>query len=273
MDETSANLKLPYIMAAQAQKHVTHNEALRALDAIIQLSVLDRDLVSPPETASNGERYIVGTPAGDGWSGKDNLIAAYQDNAWAFYEPQEGWIAWVADEKALIVWNGTTWNDVADDSNSSELSLNPLTDGMLGINATADVNNRLAVSSPGTAFSHEGDGHNIKINKATAGNTASFIFQTNWSGRAELGCMGNDNFGLKVSSDGASWYSSIEINSSTGSAKFVQPVELPQYGRNHLPSSGLASAMLIYIWDANGGAGPAYYDGGGWKMVRDGAVP
>ena len=42
MDETP-NLTLPYIMAAQAQKHVTHNEALRALDAVVQLSVLDRD--------------------------------------------------------------------------------------------------------------------------------------------------------------------------------------------------------------------------------------
>lgn len=43
----TTQLNLPYIAAAQAQKHVTHNEALRALDAIIQLSVLDRD---GPET-------------------------------------------------------------------------------------------------------------------------------------------------------------------------------------------------------------------------------
>ena len=47
MDATS-NLSLPFIMAAQAQKHVTHNEALRALDAVVQLMVLDKDLDSPP---------------------------------------------------------------------------------------------------------------------------------------------------------------------------------------------------------------------------------
>ena len=40
MDQTP-NLTLPYIMAAQAQKHVTHNEALRALDVIVQFSALD----------------------------------------------------------------------------------------------------------------------------------------------------------------------------------------------------------------------------------------
>jgi len=28
------NLQLPYIAASQAQKHVTHNEALRMIDAL-----------------------------------------------------------------------------------------------------------------------------------------------------------------------------------------------------------------------------------------------
>src|SRR5690606_5997668 len=47
MDATP-NLDLPYIMGAQAQKHVTHNEAIRKLDALVQLAVLDRDLTAPP---------------------------------------------------------------------------------------------------------------------------------------------------------------------------------------------------------------------------------
>jgi hypothetical protein len=46
MDETP-NLALSYIMPAQAQKHVTHNEGLRALDALLQLSVRDRDVTVP----------------------------------------------------------------------------------------------------------------------------------------------------------------------------------------------------------------------------------
>ena len=59
MDDTP-NLSLPYIMAAQSQKHVTHNEAIRALDAIVQLAVLDRDLTAPPGSPADGARYIVG---------------------------------------------------------------------------------------------------------------------------------------------------------------------------------------------------------------------
>ena len=35
MSDATTHLLLPYILAAQAQKHVTHNEALRLLDAMV----------------------------------------------------------------------------------------------------------------------------------------------------------------------------------------------------------------------------------------------
>ena len=37
MSDAAIHLLLPYILAAQAQKHVTHNEALRILDGFVQL--------------------------------------------------------------------------------------------------------------------------------------------------------------------------------------------------------------------------------------------
>jgi hypothetical protein len=77
--QKSPNLQLPYIAAAQAQKHVTHNEALQALDAIVQLAVLDRDLAVPPPLPNDGDRYIV-RPTGSGeWSGHDQELAVWQD--------------------------------------------------------------------------------------------------------------------------------------------------------------------------------------------------
>ena len=108
MDATS-NLSLPFIIAAQAQKHVTHNEALRALDAVVQLSVLDKDLAAPPGSPAEGARYIVGPSPTGAWAGQAGRIAAFQDGAWAFYAPQEGWLAWVADEDRLYVWSGSAW--------------------------------------------------------------------------------------------------------------------------------------------------------------------
>ena len=69
MSETTSRLALPYIMAAQAQKHVTHNEALRLLDGLIQMSVINSTSTNPPSTPSEGDAYIVKAPATSEWTG------------------------------------------------------------------------------------------------------------------------------------------------------------------------------------------------------------
>ena len=208
--DTTPNLALPYIIAAQAQKHVTHNEAIRALDAVVNLSVLTRSLASPPLSPAEGARYIVAPSPTGAWTGMSVRIAAFQDGAWAFYTPREGWLAWVADEDALVVHNGTAWVDAG----SGNGSVNPTP--LVGVNATADATNRLAVSSPAILLNHAGAGHQAKINKNLAADTASFLFQTGFSGRAEMGTTGDDDFHFKVSPDGATWKDALQINRSTG---------------------------------------------------------
>jgi hypothetical protein len=207
MDPTP-NLQLPYIYAAQAQKHVTHNEAIRMLDALVQIAVADRDLTAPPATPAEGARYIVAASATGAWAGRDGEIAAWQDGAWAFYPAAAGWLAWVADESRLVVWNGTAWTEAATQST------NPTP--LVGVNATADATNRLAVSSPASLLNHAGAGHQQKINKATPADTASVLYQTDFSGRAELGLAGDDDWRLKVSADGASWSEAVRVERATG---------------------------------------------------------
>lgn len=117
------NLNLPYLAAAQAQKHVTHNEALRALDAVVQLSVLDRDLTMPPAAPTEGARYLVASGASGAWSGKSGAVAAYQDGAWAFHIPRVGWQCFIADEGVTRVWNGSAWLSAAG-LDSAQVGLN-----------------------------------------------------------------------------------------------------------------------------------------------------
>ncbi len=207
MNET-VNLKLPYIMAAQAQKHVTHNEAIQTLDALVQISVIDRDLTVPPGTPNSGDRYIPASGATGDWAGKDGQIAAFQDNAWVFHQPREGWLVWIEDEGILLIWRGSNWSPV------SEEIMNPTS--LVGVNTTADATNRLSVSSPNSLFTHEGAGHQLKVNKNTSGDTSSVLFQTNYSGRAEFGTTGDDDFHVKVSPDGSTWRDAILIDKDTG---------------------------------------------------------
>jgi len=201
------NLKLPYIAPAQAQKHVTHNEAIRALDALLHIAVEDRDLADPPAEPADGVRYIIADAAAGTWAGQSNAIAAYQDGAWAFYLPREGWIAWVTDEDLLVIWDGAAWVPATGVSDPTP---------QLGINTSADATNRLAVAAQASLFTHEGGGHQLKINKATSGDTGTVLFQTGWSGRAEMGLAGNDDYHVKVSPDGNVWHEAIVIDAASG---------------------------------------------------------
>lgn len=107
------NLVLPYIAAAQAQKHVTHNEAIRLLDGMVQLSVLSRTLTTPPGSPTDGSRYIVASGATGLWTGWDSNVAFWVDGAWLRLIPRQGWLAWSVPDGAYYSWTGSSWATVS----------------------------------------------------------------------------------------------------------------------------------------------------------------
>jgi hypothetical protein len=104
-------LKLPAIEAAQAQKHVTHNEALALLDAFVQLAVESRSVATPPSSPAEGDGYIVAAGASGGWSGWDLAIAAFSGGAWMKLIPPAGTRAFVKDERVTVTYSDGVWSD------------------------------------------------------------------------------------------------------------------------------------------------------------------
>ena len=211
MDAT-ANLRLPYILPSQAQKAVTHNEALRRLDAVVMLAVKSRALASPPAEAAEGDRYVVPAGALGAWAGKAGLIASRQDEAWDFVEPRDGWIAWCVEEENLLCFSDGDWQA----TNALTLENVP----RVGVNTVPDDTNRLAVASNASLFSHAGAGHRIVVNKNATADTASLVFQTGFSGRAEIGLTGNDRLTVRVSPDGSTFKSALDIDPASGKLAF-----------------------------------------------------
>lgn len=351
------NLVLPYLAANQSQKHVTVNDALRRLDALIQIVVQSAALAAPPGSPVEGQRWIIAAAPTGAWAGQPGKIAAWQDGAWAFFAPFDGWTAIDTSSDSMLLFNGSTgswgllisgvFSDAAftlqDDgdptkqarfqisglttattrvlalpdanttlaclsivqiytakqtfsSNNNDFgtgtglgttnlasgaatsgiakTLNIGTGGLAGsttgiaigsavagalgaltINspsvtfastvsavamaaanlsalylglggATADATNRLAISAPASLFNHAGAGHQVKLNKAAATDTGSFLFQTGFSGRAEFGLTGSDDFQIKVSGDGAAWFTALQLERTSGRVRAMVALQL-----------------------------------------------
>lgn len=216
------NLGLPYLEAGQAQKHVTHNEALRALDTLVQLAVQNRDLAAPPVSPGEGKRWIVKAAASGAWTGREDQIAGWQDGAWTFHQPSPGWLAYVVAEAALVVWNGTAWGTF--DSAGAPTELQNMS--LLGIGTVADAVNPVSARLNNVLWAAQtvaegGDGTlRYKLNKESADKTLSFLFQDDFSGCAEIGLTGDDDFHFKVSPDGEAWLEAIRIERATGKISF-----------------------------------------------------
>ena len=209
MPQDSPNLALPYLAPAQAQKHVTHNEALAKLDTLVQLRVEDFDATQPPAAPVAGQGHALGAGPTGAWAGQDDTLAVWDGTAWIFVTPRPGWRAWGIQPQELRIWDGAGW--VLPPARTDNLD-------HLGVNAAGDAVNRLAVQSAAVLLSHEGSDHRLKVNKAVAGDTASLLFQTGFSGRAEMGIAGDDDWSIKVSDDGTSWTEAMRFAADTGLA-------------------------------------------------------
>jgi len=236
---TSANLALPFIEGGELLPNVTLNETLRLLDTLVQLAIVDRDLNAPPGSPAEGQRWIVkASPSPSGvWAGHGNHVAGWQDGGWVFCAPQVGWFAYVIDEGALVSWNGTAWV-------SALTMLSTLQNlALLGVGTMADATNPFSAKLNNSLWvaktvAEGGDGHlRYKLSKESAAKTLSLLFQDNFSGRAEIGLTGDDDFHFKVSADGSSWLDAIAIDRTTGKLTVNQGFTSPSTTRAQLQAA------------------------------------
>ena len=109
MAETSPRLLLPWLQAAQAQKHVTHNEALRRIDGLVNLTVEDRSRSAPPANTAEGTAYLVAPGASGVWAGWSGDVALLSDGAWLRLPARPGWRVWVLAEEVMLVRLAAGW--------------------------------------------------------------------------------------------------------------------------------------------------------------------
>jgi hypothetical protein len=112
MSEQSTNLELPFLAQGQAQKHVTINESLLRLDALVHLSAVSATTSVEPGSPSDGSLYILPSgKSGVHWGAMAlGALAYYRDGAWEEIAPREGWAAFVKDTDDFVFYGGGAWS-------------------------------------------------------------------------------------------------------------------------------------------------------------------
>lgn len=114
-DDISPRLGLPYVVAAQAQKHIPINESLARLDGLVQLAVESRAVLAQPASPVAGGVWILPAgAAGAAWFGQPaGTLMRFEAGAWEALAPAEGLLAWVKDENQMVAFDGAAWTPLS----------------------------------------------------------------------------------------------------------------------------------------------------------------
>ncbi|MEL7150254.1 MAG: DUF2793 domain-containing protein [Pseudomonadota bacterium] len=192
MPET-AKLGLPLVAPAQAQKHVTVNESLSRLDALVQLSLGSVGQAVPPTSPSEGEAHAVGAGATGDWTGQDGQVAVFANGGWVFLSPQSGWQGW--SDGTRVQFDGSDWVEGA---------------GALTANGAGFIHRSIEVDhdiqSGGTSII----GGFVPANAIVYGVTGRVLTEIGGAAAFEVGVAGaSDRYGSGIGTAAASWMRGI----------------------------------------------------------------
>lgn len=161
---------------------------------------------------------------------------------------------------------------------TQSITIDPTT-GHVGLAGyTADSNNAIGVLGTACLFAASFDSMRFTFNKVAAANDALLIFETGFAARALMGTTGSDQFQLKVSPDGATYFQVYVVDQTTGNAAFKALLGAAPYTVAALPA-GFNGAVAFAsngrkIGEATGsGTGvTVVYSNGAWRRLSDDTI-
>ena len=109
MVQTTPRCGLPYLVAGQAQKELTHNEALILIDALAGASAVSIGVNVPPVAASPGQCWIVGASPQGAWADHAEALACWTEGGWRFVTARQGMHVWVEDRQLWAIRDAAGW--------------------------------------------------------------------------------------------------------------------------------------------------------------------
>lgn len=108
-DSATPRFALPLLFAGQAQKEITHNEALILIDALITAEIQGANINAPPASPLPGQCWAIGHSPSGVWLGKAGQLAIATVGGWRFCDVGEGFAVRMTSGGAMWRRTGATW--------------------------------------------------------------------------------------------------------------------------------------------------------------------
>jgi hypothetical protein len=109
MTELTSRYGLPMLASGQAQKEITHNEALLLLDALAHPAIESRSLTAPPISPQAGQAWLIAAAPTGEWLDKAGQLAVWTSGGWRYIVPRTGMMLWSKADGVFIHYNGAVW--------------------------------------------------------------------------------------------------------------------------------------------------------------------
>ncbi|MDG5489137.1 DUF2793 domain-containing protein [Sphingomonas sp. BGYR3] len=108
-DDQTPRWAMPMLHPGQAQKEMTHNEALIIADFLIA-GIVEGSAGAPPvDDPAPGAGWIVAASANGDWTGQAGRIAFWSGGGWRFVDPVPGMALWDRAAAQVIRLGAAGW--------------------------------------------------------------------------------------------------------------------------------------------------------------------
>lgn len=167
-------LAMPLLQPAQAQKHVTVNEALMRLDGLVNLVLQSVTATEPPQAVIDGQCWGVPGAAFGPWAGQGGRIAIGANGGWVFLAPGAGMRAFIADQGIGAIHDGSGWVPGAVTLGTlGSAMMAGVTEGEVTVGAGASFDTGIAIPAGAMVF-----GAVARVSEALAGTLTSWRMGT-----------------------------------------------------------------------------------------------
>ncbi|WP_284359506.1 DUF2793 domain-containing protein [Candidatus Phycosocius spiralis] len=211
---------MEWLVASQADKHVTLNSALKKIDTLLGACVLSRRSSPPANSTENGDCFLLNAAGTGAWNGFPiGSIATFDAGVWQYVICPAGTILTVVEENLVLLRLSNDWVPLRTSlgllaiggSDTSDWSIKAIGRGL-----------SLQAGETGT---YAGSVY-ASLNRLNANKSSLILHETLNGAKVRSGYVDSDTYKIELATPGGAWKEGLSIGYDGNTLKLINALIL-----------------------------------------------